>query len=237
LVANFTDEKGNTSVLGIQLAEEASKDDSFVANHIRTTPRPMLQSYLVSQRIPSKALKEVDAARWLAREFSADAVLVGQIKREGSNLKLELQLLESHRSLKSKAERGALPGLSSPADLAPNEPFGQLPEVTIDGEKVPELRAKQSAGLSEMTVPSCMYQPDPPYSESARQSKYQGILILQTVISKEGRILDVRPLLGAPYGLNAVSVATVRTWRCAPSKVAGNPVSVVVPIEISFRLF
>src|SRR5712672_1789860 len=53
LVANFADQKGNTSILGMQLAEEVSKDESFVANHTRTTPRTMLQSYLETQRIPS----------------------------------------------------------------------------------------------------------------------------------------------------------------------------------------
>ncbi|HWT89015.1 MAG TPA: energy transducer TonB [Candidatus Angelobacter sp.] len=242
LVANFTDQKGNTSILGMQLAEEVSKDESFVANHIRTTPRAMLQSYLETQRIPSKAFKDTDAARWLGRELFADAVLVGQMEHSSANLKLELRLIESktsrfYNSRQSGLEQGTLPGMANQADLAATEPYGQIPEAILDGQKIPKLAADQNSSSPGMTMPRCEYQPDPPYTESARQSKYQGIVILQAVISKDGRMLDVRPLAGAPFGLNKISVETVRTWRCRPPTVGDKPISVVVPIEISFRLF
>jgi len=239
LVANFTDSKGDTSILGMQLAEEVSKDDSFATDHIRTTPRHMLQTYLEGQRIPSKGFREPQAARWLAREFSADAVLVGLLELQGGTLKLELQLLESkfHPTHQSDVERAVFRGPANPADLAPTEPFGQLPEVQIDGEKIPKFKAEYSSGASDITLPECTYKPDPPYTESARQSKYQGVVILSAVISKDGRLLDVRPLAGAPFGLNKISVETVRTWRCSPPTVESKPISVVVPIEISFRLF
>lgn len=242
LVTNFTDQKGNTSILGMQLAEEVSKDDSFVANQIRTTPRSMTQSYLESQRIPSRALNDVSAVTWFAREMSADAVLMGQLKVEGTGLELKLQLLGSDGTIprdtrKTKTERELVAGLATPSGLAPAEPFGDLPEVEINGEKIPKLKVGQNEGSQEMTLPSCPYKPDPPYSEFARQAKYQGVVVLQTVISKDGLMADVRPLTGAPFGLNSISVATVRTWRCKPSTIGGKPISAVVPIEISFRLF
>jgi len=174
--------------LGMQLAEEVSKDESFVANHIRTTPRTMLQSYLETQRIPSKAFKDTDAARWLGRELFADAVLVGRIEREGPNLNLQLRLLESktstfHNSHQSRLEQGMLLGVANQADLAPTEPYGQIPEVILDGQKIPKLATDHNSISPSMTMPKCGYQPDPPYTESARQSKYQGTVILSAVIS------------------------------------------------------
>jgi len=242
LVANFIDSKGDTSILGMQLAEEVSKDDSFVTGHIRTTPRYMLQSYFESQRIPSTVFKDFDATRWLGRELSADAVLVGNLKLDGPNLKVELRLVEcwkprDRESRKSKAESATLTLPGGPTDLTPSQPFGELPTPTRDGEVVPKFGESSGANGHPMKAPSCSYQPDPSYTDDARWVKFNGTLILQVIISKDGEILDVRPQRGAPFGLNRVSVEAVRTWKCNPAILDGKPITTAVPVEVSFRLF
>ncbi len=240
LVANFADQKGNGSNLGMQLAEEVSKANSFAASRIRTTPRPMLQSYLESQRIPSVALKDDDGARWLGRELSADAVLVGHLKLDGPNLKVELQLLECGKnrgSRKSKTESATITLPGGPADLTSSEPFGEMPVLSIGGEIIPKLGKGSGANGHPMKAPSCYRQPDPSYTDDARRVRFNGTLILQAIISKDGEILDVRPLRGAPFGLNRVSVETVRTWKCSPAIQDGKPITAAVPVEVSFRLY
>ena len=94
LVTNFADHDGNTSNLGMQLAEEAGRDEAFTTNHIQVVPHSMLENYLENERIPSKSLREIESTRWLAGEFSANAALIGRIESKDGKLMLELQLVQ-----------------------------------------------------------------------------------------------------------------------------------------------
>ena len=103
--------------------------------------------------------------------------------------------------------------------LEPAEPFGALSKPELDGEIVEPLpKDVKSLGVP-FEMPTCFYKPDPPYTPSAR-----------TVVS-------VHPAVGAPFGLNAISVKTVSTWKCHPTKKDNKPIAAAVPIEITFRLF
>ena len=42
-------------------------------------------------------------------------------------------------------------------------------------------------GTGGVGYPSCVYCPDPKYSEEARKAKYQGTVVLQAVITPDGR--------------------------------------------------
>jgi Gram-negative bacterial TonB protein C-terminal len=242
LIMNFVDKTGSTSNLGIRLAARASNDTIFPARGATTVDQEDLFKYLENERIPAPPLDNPKAQIWLASEFQATVALVGRISGNADKIEIQLQLVGQEKSFASdfklsKIERGSISYKASPEELAHVEPFGLPHPSVIDGEKIDTLRTNGPDNSSRMTMPFCTYKPDPPYTQRARASKYQGIVTLQAVISKNGGMLDVRPLIGAPYGLNAISVKTVSTWKCKPSTLDGKPVGVVAPIEISFRLF
>jgi periplasmic protein TonB len=94
------------------------------------------------------------------------------------------------------------------------------------------------AGVDGVGMPSCFYAPDPQYSDEARKAKYQGIVVLQGVITLDGRVTDIRVLKTPGLGLDEKAVEAVRTWRCKPAiGPNGKPVPTQVPIEVTFRLF
>lgn len=237
LVMNFTDAKGNTSNFGMRLAQRLSYDAVFHLSGAQTVSYDDLRAYLIKERIPSHLLVDPLAESWLAREFTADTTLVGQISQDGSKLSIELQLVGAKNGPKSSKEKTEISYVAEPSELAPAEPYGPMPDFVINGERIEKLATTDLGERYTMTAPHCTYKPDPPYTEAARQAKVQGHIVLQVALSKDGQILDVRPLVGAPFGLNRVSTDTVQTWKCNPATQNGAQITVLVPVEITFRLF
>lgn len=92
-------------------------------------------------------------------------------------------------------------------------------------------------GTGGVGYPSCAYCPDPKYSEEARKAKYQGTVVLQAVITPDGRATEIQVVKGPGLGLEEKAVEAVKQWRFKPAMgPGGKPVPVIVPIEVTFRL-
>ena len=231
LVVNFAGSTGSTSILGMQLADAFSAQMAAQSTGILIADRGRLQSYLEKERIPSNLLEEDNAGRWLAMENGANAVLVGYVKEEQTGIHLRVQLLDAHELVKKadgKEKVGPIEDLTFvnlSGDLAPAEPFDQLPITSMD------YRAMKAA------PPRGLRTPNPEYTNAARIAKFNGNLLLQITISADGHPLDVRVVRGLPFGLNQTSLETVRTWAFQPATSGGVPVQVQTPVEVTFRLY
>jgi TonB family protein len=75
----------------------------------------------------------------------------------------------------------------------------------------------------------------PRYPEEAKDSRIQGIVILECVISKEGKVVDVRVLRSVP-GLDKAAQDAVRQWLYEPTLLDGQPVPVIMTVTVNFRL-
>jgi protein TonB len=94
------------------------------------------------------------------------------------------------------------------------------------------------AGVNGVGIPSCIYCPDPPYSEEARKAKYQGTVVLQLVVSVDGRVTRATVVKGPGLGLEERAIEAARTFRFKPALGPnGRPVPVIVNYEVTFRLF
>ena len=93
-------------------------------------------------------------------------------------------------------------------------------------------------GVGGVGYPSVrVYCPDPKYSEEARKAKYSGVVVLQAVITADGRAIEIEVVKGPGMGLEEKAIETVKQWRFKPAMgPGGKAVAVVVPIEITFRL-
>jgi protein TonB len=85
--------------------------------------------------------------------------------------------------------------------------------------------------------PSCLYCPAAQYSEEAVKSKHQGIVLVDALITADGRASGIRVIKGLGMGLDENAVAAVKTWRFKPAiGPDGKPASVEQMIEVEFRL-
>jgi protein TonB len=92
-------------------------------------------------------------------------------------------------------------------------------------------------GTGGVGYPSCLYCPRPSYSDEARKAKYQGTVLLQAVITPDGRGIEIQVVKGLGLGLDEKAVEAVKGWRFKPAVGPdGKPVATLVPIEVTFRL-
>ena len=88
-----------------------------------------------------------------------------------------------------------------------------------------------------VSAPRAIYDPEPQYTDEARKSKLQGVVMLAVIIGPDGRARDIRVSRSLGMGLDEKAIETVRTWKFEPARKDGQPVAVVVNIEVNFRLY
>ena len=88
-----------------------------------------------------------------------------------------------------------------------------------------------------VTAPRAIYDPDPEYSEEARQARYQGTVLLWVVVGKDGKAHEIRVLRSLGMGLDEKAVEAVRGWKFQPGAKDGVPVDVEIGVDVTFRLF
>lgn len=101
----------------------------------------------------------------------------------------------------------------------------------------PALAGIARPGVNGVTVPRCVYCPNPSYTDEARRAKINGGVVLQVVVNAEGRAENISVMRKLGYGLDQNAIETVKSWQFKPATGPdGNPVSTVVPIEVTFRI-
>jgi periplasmic protein TonB len=88
-----------------------------------------------------------------------------------------------------------------------------------------------------VSAPRILFQPDPEYSEEARKAKYQGTVGLVVTVGPDGRVHDAHVQHALGMGLDEKAVEAVKTWKFEPAKLNGQPVAVLVAVEVNFRLY
>jgi periplasmic protein TonB len=88
-----------------------------------------------------------------------------------------------------------------------------------------------------VSAPKVVYDPDPEYSEEARKSKFQGTVVLWLVVSPDGKPQQIRVQRSLGMGLDEKAIEAVRQWRFEPAKKDGQPVPVMINVEVNFRLY
>jgi TonB family protein len=88
-----------------------------------------------------------------------------------------------------------------------------------------------------VSPPRTISNPDPEFSESARQIKFQGVTTLGLVVNSDGRPMRIRILSPLGCGLDAKAVKAVQGWKFNPAEKDGRPVAVEIAVEVNFHLY
>ncbi len=88
-----------------------------------------------------------------------------------------------------------------------------------------------------VSAPRAVYDPDPEYSEEARQAKFQGNVVLSVIVDPTGRVRDIRVVRSVGLGLDEKATDAVEKWRFTPGMRDGHAVAVQVNVEVNFRLY
>lgn len=127
------------------------------------------------------------------------------------------------------------PGLRSTYEELENKPANAADEHS-HSPKGQESGGPYAVGKA-VSPPGILNQHEPPYSEEAREARYQGTLVMSVIIDAEGKVSDVRVVKPLGMGLDQQAVRTVRTWKFKPATRNGVAVPVRVLVQVTFRLF
>ena len=168
----------------------------------------------------------VEEAKNWARKLGANVVIAGSFAKvsQGIGVSLSPEFCND-----SRGSLGLTTGLIPITDEITAASPDPIPSPT-DGIA--------SGGTGGTTLPTCIHCSIPAYSPKAKAAKYQGTVVLDVVVTAQGRTERIIVLKGPGLGLEEKSIEAVKKWKFKPATGPdGNPVAVRIPIEISFRLF
>src|SRR5712692_448282 len=85
--------------------------------------------------------------------------------------------------------------------------------------------------------PKIIRAPLAPYTEEARKNQVEGTVLLEAVITAEGKVTETRVLKGLGYGMDESALKTLTTrWAFEPATYHGQPVAVRTNFELRFHL-
>ncbi|MDE3180301.1 MAG: energy transducer TonB [Acidobacteriota bacterium] len=87
-----------------------------------------------------------------------------------------------------------------------------------------------------VTEPIAIYSPDPPYTEQAREAKFQGDVVLSIVVEPDGSVTEIQVVKPLGLGLDDSAVKAVRGWKFKPGTRNGVPVPVRMFVDVTFHL-
>ena len=89
-----------------------------------------------------------------------------------------------------------------------------------------------------VTLPRVLHEEKPQYTSDAMRAKVQGTVLIECVVRPDGSVGDVQLVrsLDPTFGLDQQAIAAAKKWRFAPGTRLGEPVPVLVTIELTFTL-
>lgn len=177
-------------------------------------------------RITPAALVPGDSLRSALPGIGADILIIGSVEKRGNSYVLQLSPLRV-------ATVEALATLS--ATIESNNFLESMLAPFPPG--IPKMTSRQQ--VADIVMPSCLHCPDPSYTDPARRARINGTAILEVLISTSGDAAQIRPLKIIGYGLDEKAYDVIKKWKFRPatSRKDGKPVTVIVPIEVTFRLY
>lgn len=89
-----------------------------------------------------------------------------------------------------------------------------------------------------VTPPRLLYQVRPAFTTEAMRAHVSGMAVLECVVNADGSVGEVQIVrsIDSRFGLDQQAIEAVRQWRFKAGTLLGEPVAVLVRVELSFAL-
>jgi TonB family protein len=87
-----------------------------------------------------------------------------------------------------------------------------------------------------VSAPTVIHRIEPQYSEEARKARYQGTVVLEAIVRKDGTCDIIRVVRSLGFGLDENAMEALKQWRFRPGMRNGMPVDISLNIEVNFNL-
>jgi periplasmic protein TonB len=111
---------------------------------------------------------------------------------------------------------------------------GGLPEP-VPPPPPPAPRGPVRVG-GQIQVPALLHRVEPNYPPLAVAAHLQGVVILEAIVDRDGKVAEVKVLRSAGALLDREALLAVRQWRYSPLVLNGHPERFVLTVTLSFHL-
>jgi TonB family protein len=137
---------------------------------------------------------------------------------------------------------GGQVALPTPTTLRPST-AQDLPDLCLARTRaeLQQLRDRRKTAAPEkptgsVTAPVELSTVAPTFPESVRRRGVEGRVVVEAIISCEGRVLDPAVLSSTETALEASALEAVLQWRYRPAQFNGQPVPVSLSVAVKFAL-
>lgn len=88
----------------------------------------------------------------------------------------------------------------------------------------------------DVRAPVIVRRVEPRYPDEAKEKRIAGVVLLELVIDRTGKVTEAKVLKPLPFGLDQAAIEAVRQWEFQPGTLNGEPVDVVWNVVINFIL-
>ena len=89
---------------------------------------------------------------------------------------------------------------------------------------------------STLTRPEKIFHETPTYTDAAREAEIQGVVIVRSIIDRNGTTTPLKVVKSLPMGLDRAAMETVKGWLFTPARVEDQPVDICIDLVVIFRL-
>ena len=204
------------SVAGLAMMNEALGGDSTRREPLLLEAGDILERSVAADSSDARALAGYVVCRVRSGDFSP--LVISRLLRVAPAVPDDPDIQRMREAI-AEHEVPDSPGAGSGGPSEESEPAEPLPRFGdyVYVEDLPEVIAKAS----------------PEYPEEARSKGIQGVVLVQALVGKDGRVVDVRIVKSIPE-LDDYASRAVRQWRFKPALTKGQPVAVWVAVPVRF---
>jgi periplasmic protein TonB len=137
------------------------------------------------------------------------------------------------------AEPAPQPAPPVETEAAANMPSEEdpLPATAAPTAQEAQQRDAEEQAAVTASVPLYHLNPPPVYPAVARRRNYEGTVVIDVLVDRQGRAAQVRIAHSSGYEiLDRSAVNSVKQWRFAPGRRFGQPVEMWVQVPVRFSL-
>jgi TonB family protein len=233
LVVDLKGPEGKWMPFGAWLADQFSAAFADLGGGVQVIDRARLATMMDAHHLPPENAFDTKAAAMLAKGLGADTVVMGSFgaAENGIGITLDAYSVSDFNFYDSSPRPDRVPGkIPLTEDVAAH--------LDVPLESLLPKDGIFKAGEGGVTEPQCARCPNPDFSNLAVAKKVDGTVVLDAVITPQGRATQIMILQPLGLGLDERAVDAVKQWKFKPATEAdGKSVAVHTKIEVTFRVY
>ena len=148
----------------------------------------------------------------------------------------KIEIKEKNGQFKSLLDTNIIIPLRKTAVLGFEDSDGKIYFLSLYRKHEPSLDSQTAVEFIHHQGPELLYRINPTYPQQARMQNLQGLVVLEGIVNKKGRISKISVVEGKHDILITEAIKAIKQWRYAPYRIKNQKLPVTFTITVNFIL-